>query len=1132
MKSLLHNKVLSANLFPVVGIGASAGGLEAFKRFLKAIPEKSGLAYVLVQHLDPTHKSILPSLLQKVTKIPVREITDDIKVMPDHIYIIPSNKTLVANDGILELSDRPEKVRGIPHLPINLFFTSLAEVHGTHAIGVVLSGNGSDGTLGLKAIKAGGGICFAQDSTSAANDGMPVSAATAGVVDYIMPPEEMAVKLMGLKLSRDNNKPELPGKKDGTYESILSLLLLRKGNDFTHYKDSTIRRRIARRMVLHNETAPNKYLEYLRGDGTEQDALFQDLLIPVTSFFRDPIVFDNLCHSVFPQLLKSKPKDQPLRIWIAGCSTGEEAYSMAMCIKEFFGEMEENVQIFATDISQPAIDKARKGLYTQREVQGINPERLKLFFTKQKDKYLIIKELRDKCVFAVHNFLKDPPFGKLDLVSCRNVLIYMSAYLQKKALTTFHYSLNPNGFLLLGKSESVTNVSNLFTMTSKADKFSQRKPAHSDFQYPFQRPSKPGTNGMIASAIQTVQTDFAIMADAIMMETYTPVGVVVNDALEVVQFRGSTEMYLQIPAGKPSHNLLKMAKNGLAFELRNLLQKAKKGTAKVVKENISLVVAGFPHLVSIEAIPLPGLLEPHYLVVFREAGIAPTRARKPANAKAAALLQKDVNEQYIVQLEKDLAQYREDMRFITAEQEQANEELQSANEELLSGNEELQSLNEELETSKEELQSTNEELTSLNEQFNSARQYSEAIVDTIREPVLVLDKDLRIKTANNAFYNAFFLDKKSTEGILIYELANSQWNIPALRTLLEEIMPQQNSFTGFEVRHNFPERGERVMLLNARELKQGKQEEKLILLAIIDITEQTKHQEAKNALIDIQQKHGIRLEEEVHERTTELLNANKALLQKTEELLKVNVELEAFNYISSHDLQEPLRKIMTYASLLQETETAVLSDKGKEYFTTIQDSAQRMRTLITDLMTYSVTNVNERKFELTDLCKLVEEVKKEIEPLLLEKRGDIEVDGLCEIPANASQMRQVFINLLSNAIKFSKPDVPPHILIKTKKLDWAALNDEVPAVILNGLSQRNSFYRIQVIDNGIGFQPRYQEQIFKIFQRLHSKEQYKGTGIGLAIVKKIADHHNGFVTATSIPGEGATFSIYLPSSLK
>src|SRR5688572_2588340 len=371
-------KILSPNLFPVVGIGASAGGLDAFKKLLKAIPENSGMAYVLVQHLDPTHESLLPDLLQKVTAIPVLEITDDIKVQPDHIYIIPSNKMLLANDGVLELSPRPEKVKNQRNLPIDLFFNSLAEVHQSYAIGVVLSGTASDGTLGLKAIKEHGGLTFAQDEESAAYDGMPHSAMMAGVVDFILPPEKIPGKLVELtnsifKIGEESHT--IPGKDETAFKQILSLLRIRKGTDFTYYKQTTIRRRILRRIALNKNKELADYLKYLRENKGEQDALYQDLLIPVTSFFRDPKVFDNLCESVFPNIIKNKIIGEPIRVWVAGCSTGEEAYSIAMCLKEFLGGKNEKVQIFATDISEPAITKARAGIYSKSEVEGATPHR-------------------------------------------------------------------------------------------------------------------------------------------------------------------------------------------------------------------------------------------------------------------------------------------------------------------------------------------------------------------------------------------------------------------------------------------------------------------------------------------------------------------------------------------------------------------------------------------------------------------------------------------------------------------------------------------------------------------------------------------------------------------------------------
>ncbi|GAB2799609.1 hypothetical protein GCM10027275_51890 [Rhabdobacter roseus] len=367
-------KILSTNTFPVVGIGASAGGLEAFRKLLKAIPEKSGMAYVLVQHLAPTHESHLPELLQKVTSIPVLEIADEIKVEPDHIYILPSNKMLVANDGVLQLSPRPTK-KGKLNLPIDLFFTSLAEIHQSNAIGVVLSGTGNDGTQGLKAIKEYGGITFAQDEASAAHAGMPQSAAQAGVVDFVLPPEEIPPKVLALtNLIHGNagNESATPMADNEAFKQILALLRIRRGTDFTYYKQTTIRRRILRRMAIHKNEAPADYLKYLRDNKPEQDSLYQDLLIPVTDFFRDHPVFDHLSESVFPHLV-NKTAGEAIRIWVAGCSTGQEAYSIAICFKEFLGGKPERVQIFASDLSAPAIAKARLGLYTKAEVDTVSP---------------------------------------------------------------------------------------------------------------------------------------------------------------------------------------------------------------------------------------------------------------------------------------------------------------------------------------------------------------------------------------------------------------------------------------------------------------------------------------------------------------------------------------------------------------------------------------------------------------------------------------------------------------------------------------------------------------------------------------------------------------------------------------
>lgn len=848
----------SANLFPVVGIGASAGGLDAFKKLLRGIPEDSGMAYVLVQHLDPSHESILAELLQKVTAIPVLEISDEIKVVPDHIYIIPSNKILIANDGVLELSPRPLKPESKANHSIDLFFTSLAEVHQSHAIGVVLSGTANDGTLGLKAIKENGGITFAQDEESAAYESMPNSAVEAGVVDFILPPDKIPLKILEVVQNTfldGHDEKSLLEQNEDVYKQILSLLRLRKGTDFTYYKQTTIRRRILRRMAITKNEAPATFLKYLRDNKTEQDTLYQDLLIPVTSFFRDPKIFENLCKLVFPEILKNKRNveeiGKAIRIWVAGCSSGEEVYSMAICLKEFLGDYSVKLQIFATDISESAILKARSGIYTNNEVAGLSPKRLKDFFVKTPNGFQVNKSIRELCVFANHNFLRDPPFGKMDMISCRNVLIYFEPYLQKKALNTFHYALNPKGYLLLGKSETTSNVPELFLPVGKNEKLFIRKDAPSRFMHTASvRNERDITELNVIPKMETAKKDFQKTADDIMLNRFTPVGVIVNEAMDIVQFRGKTGNYLEQSGGKPSHNLIKMAKDGLGFELRNILHKVKKEKTSVIKNNIPININGDSQYITLEALLLPDTIEPFYLILFHENNIdlSLSSSHKTANKNKPSLLEKmDVNKSRVEQLEKELAQSREDMRSITEDQEAANEELQSANEELLSSSEEMQSLNEEMETSKEELQSTNEELIivnqemiSLNEQISYSRDYAESIIATMHQPLVVLDENLRVKTASAAFYKVFQVNEQETVGELIYDLGNKQWDIPLLRTLLESLLPEKQSFKSFEVEHTFPTLGQRFMLLNASEIYRPKGDEKLILLAIQDITETKK----------------------------------------------------------------------------------------------------------------------------------------------------------------------------------------------------------------------------------------------------------------------------------------------------
>jgi two-component system CheB/CheR fusion protein len=841
--------------FPVVGIGASAGGLDAVRTFLKALPANPGMAFVFIQHLSPTHESILPEILQKVTPFPVQQITDNIHLEPDNLYIIPQNKIVTATDGILKLAPLDSKAR--KGNTIDLFFSSLGVIHQSYAVGIVLSGALNDGTLGLQVIKSYGGLTFAQDEDSAAFDSMPKSAVQAGGVDFVLPPEKIAAHLININHPFTDYTPAqvtdtIPQQDNEVFKQILTVLRVRRGVDFAYYKQSTLKRRIIRRMALNKIERPADYLFFLRENKSEQDALYNDMLISVTNFFRDPNSFEVLCTNIFPALLSNKTENDPLRIWIAGCATGEEAYSMAICLQELLGDKAAamKIQIFATDISETAIAKARAGIYRPTELADISASRLQQFFIKVDGSYQVNKSTRDMCVFAHHNLLKDPPFSKIDLVSCRNVMIYLEPVLQKKALTTFHYSLNKDGYLMLGKSETIGSNTDIFTAYNSTEKLYCRKGPLGRFMT-VSSPSREQAFREIDKSTQkeSASPDVFKVADEAMLTNFMPAAVLVNDKFDIVQFRGSTETWLVPPMGKPSFNVLKMAREGLGFELRNLLHAAKKTNLPVRKFGVFFKINELQHFANIQALRLEETADQHYLLIFQPASSTGIQAGMFDIGQGTDDMNYNASEMRIEQLEKELMQTRADMRVISEEQETANEELQSANEELLSGSEELQSLNEELETSKEELQSTNEEILIINKELvdrnglmNDARLYTEGIVNTIRDPLLILDKDLRVKRATGGFYQKFNLTEKEVEGLYIYELDNNQWDIPALRELLENVLPAKKILEDIEVSQNFPLIGKRIMVLNARQID-NINGEKLILLAIEDITAKRKVEE-------------------------------------------------------------------------------------------------------------------------------------------------------------------------------------------------------------------------------------------------------------------------------------------------
>ena len=744
--------------FGIVGIGASAGGLSAFASLLDHLPESSGLAFVLVPHLHPEYESHLSSLLSGRSHMPVIEVRQDTTILPDHFYILSPNQTMILSEGKLTLERRAP--RG-PNMPIDLLLRSLALELQERAIGVVLSGTGSDGTLGLEAIKAEGGFTFAQRADTAPYPEMPLSAARSGAVDLVLPPAEIAHELGQIA----KRLRLLSGEPDGQDElqKIFSLLRGAKGVDFTNYRHTTIRRRIMRRMVLHKMNRLAEYVALLKERPGELDALYHDVLIRVTSFFRDPEVFDNLKEKVLPLLFTHKrPQNAPVRVWVPGCATGEEAYSLAMCLVEYTMASRQSfpIQIFATDISDGALEKARSGTYVENIALDVSADRLRRFFSRVGKSYQVSQSIRDMCIFARQNLTSDPPFSKLDLVSCRNVLIYLAPLLQKKVLPIFHYALKPGGFLLLGTSETTNNAPDLFEVVDKKHKIFVKTQASSrpslDFPSLTRDIERPRPN---TEAQRSEESDVHLAhreADRLALSRYAPPSVIVNQDLQIVEFRGQTGPFLEPAPGAPSHSLLRMAREGLAVELRAAIHKVQKTGEPFRTGPVEVRSIGGEYTTIIDVTPLrtglAGLPGRYFLVSFEAAPAAllpPQKGKKGATRTAAA---SPAETRQVAKLKQELAANREYLQSVIEEMEATNEELQSANEEVISSNEELQSINEELETAKEELQSTNEELTTLNEELR-ARNSELALVNndlhnalsSMTIPVIMVSADLRIR---------------------------------------------------------------------------------------------------------------------------------------------------------------------------------------------------------------------------------------------------------------------------------------------------------------------------------------------------------------------------------------------------
>lgn len=725
----------------IAAIGASAGGIEAFSELVSNLPSNTGMAFVLVQHLDPKHHSLLAELLSKKTAMTVKEVTDGMTVERDHVYVIPPNATMSISGRTLLLGPREEELRGA-HMSIDHFMRSLAEAQGNRAIGVILSGSGTDGTLGMAEIQAQGGVTFAQDETSAKYDRMPRSAIAAGCVDYVLPPKSIARELARIahhpyvtRDARAESTELVPAESTGL-STVFQLLRRSTGVDFTHYRQTTVLRRIQRRMVVHKIDKLSDYVKYVQINPAEIKALYQDMLINVTTFFRNPKVFDALKAQVFPNILKNRAPESTIRVWTPGCASGDETYSVAIALLEFLGDKNAQIpiQFFGTDVSDTSIGKARSGLYPENIQGDVSAERLRRFFTRVEGGYRISKDIRDMCIFAQHNVLNDPPFSQMDLICCRNLLIYLEPLLQNKVISLFHYASRPGGYLVLGTSEGVGPAGNLFTTVDRTQKIFLKKTtaARQAVSFSLNRPGERAEYGSVR--VPTKQPDSAwnyLEAqkefDRRLLSHHAPATAFINEDLEIIHTRGDVNRYLKLSPGRASLTILKMAREGLLMDLRNSISKAKKENVPVRKQNVQIKngdgngdFQGGEHQVRnvrFEVVPITvgNVKELYFMIVFEDEPIEARSTR--GSRRIAQQRESDASTARIVKLEQELAATKEYLQSVIETQEATNEELQSANEEILSSNEELQSTNEELETAKEELQSANEELTTVNDEL-------------------------------------------------------------------------------------------------------------------------------------------------------------------------------------------------------------------------------------------------------------------------------------------------------------------------------------------------------------------------------------------------------------------------------
>jgi two-component system CheB/CheR fusion protein len=1073
----------------IVGLGASAGGLQAYTEFLLGLPADTDMAFVVVQHLAAEHESLLATILARSTPMQVIQVDHEPRMQRNTVYVIPPNRSMRLEDGKLLLNERAP---GAPR-SVDIFFSALAETHGQRAIGVVFSGTGNDGVIGMEAIKAAGGTTFAQDST-AIHSGMPQSAVDSGCIDFILSPREIAAEIARLAATPDffDGTNSAPLNISGVIDIIRQAI----GMDFSKYKPNTLQRRIRRRMLLHKITVLEDYQDLLRSSPQEVQYLHQDILISVTTFFRNPESFAILKQSVLPRLFERESTDDPIRVWVIGCSTGEEPYSLAILLQEYMLEQQRllPVVIFATDVNDSAIERARKAWYPKAIEADISEERLKRFFVEQDGGYCVTKAIRDLCVFATHNALVDPPFSRIDLVSCRNTLIYFQADLQRRLLPMIHYALKPGGVLFLGSSETVAYHRELFAVEDLHHKlYSKRSVARRlDMNFlpasTLSGASAPSTRRpmpMVADRGFDLQRE----VDRILLKQYAPPGVVVNDEAEVLQFRGDTDTYLTRPEGKANLNLLKMAREGLLAPLRALLQRVQDGSEIARESGIWIKTRDGLLEISLNAIALPAANggPRMYCVLFETSSQSADSARLAAAARPPGEVASDDAERQIQLLTQELAATRNYLESTIELQQASNEELQSANEEVQSTNEELQSANEELETSKEEIQSSNEELTTVNQELrvrndelDRANDDLNNVFSSVQMAVVMVWSDMRIRRYTPLAQKLFNLLPNDL-GRSIGDM-NLTLDIPDFSRQLTEVV-EQGIVRETEVRS----RDDKNYLLRIQPYR----------------TESNQIDGAVIVLIDI----------DVLSRTQETLR------KRVMELAEADRHKNEFLAILAHELRNPLAPLRNAVQILKMSPTdGEVSSRAREL---IERQVKHMSRMVNDLLDAARAEHGQIKLqrERLDLRAVTERGLEGLLPQFEAKHQNVKVSLPAKpvmIDADPVRVDQIVTNLLSNANKYSA--------------------DRGTIDIRIGLASRSSADRGMVVlsvrDDGQGIDAELLPRLFNLFTQADRSLAHSqgGLGIGLSLVRTLTELHGGTVSAHSSGRNlGSEFVVRLPA---